>query len=317
MAQVTPLNDSMSDERITQALRDIAESFRTQLRSPVLSTPADAGLAYEGVTFPSEDGVPLEAWLIPREGSDKLVVVNHPKGFSRSGLPADQEPWASMFASSGNNVDVDFILDYRILHDAGYNILTYDLRNFGQSGAGNGGIGTSGNFESRDVIGSLDYVRSRPELSRMAIGLFSRCLGCNATMFAMARRPDLFEGVRCLVGAQPLSPSFYLEKQLGFMGIPATRMAELDTYIRLVTGFDLEGLSPLRAAEAVTTPTLLYQVHDDALSMPDDVQGIFDALAVQDKDLLWIRGTTRRWDGYTYFQREPQLMLDWFAQHMG
>lgn len=147
----------MSDAWITKELKGIAEQFRSQLRSPIMTTPAAAGLEFEDVTFPSEDGVPLEAWFIPREGSDKLIIVNHPKGFSRSGIPAHLEPWASMFAPTGNDFNVDFIPDYKILHDAGYNVLTYDLRNFGHSGSGNGGIGTSGNFESRDVIGSLDH----------------------------------------------------------------------------------------------------------------------------------------------------------------
>jgi hypothetical protein len=46
------------------------------------------------------------------------------------------------------------IPDYKILHDAGYNVLAYDLRNFGHSGAANGGIASSGIFEARDVAGS-------------------------------------------------------------------------------------------------------------------------------------------------------------------
>lgn len=98
------------------------------MRSPILSTPAAAGLQFEDVTFPSEDGVPLGAWFIPRAGSDKLIIVNHPKGFSRSGRPSHLDPWKSMFASSGNDFKVDFIPEYEILHEAGYDILTYDLR---------------------------------------------------------------------------------------------------------------------------------------------------------------------------------------------
>ncbi len=82
-------------------------------------------------------------------------------------------------------------------------MLTYDLRNFGQSGAANGGVFSVGNFESWDVVGSLDYVRSRTDTKGMTIGLFSRCVGSNATMFAMTRRPDVFEGVRCMVSPQP------------------------------------------------------------------------------------------------------------------
>lgn len=61
----------------------------------------------------------------------------------------------------------------------------YDFRNFGHSGAANGGIITAGIFEARDVIGSLNYVRIRKDLREMTIGLFSRCMGCNATMTHM------------------------------------------------------------------------------------------------------------------------------------
>lgn len=93
-------------------------------------------------------------------------------------------------------------------------------------------------------------------------------------------------------------------------------MAELDRNVKLITSFDLQGLSPVRAAEAVTTPTLLYQVHDDAMTVPSDVQSIFDAMPVKDKELFWVRGTTRRWDGYTHLQREPTRVLEWFERHM-
>lgn len=306
----------MTEDGMDRRLKEIAAQFRTQLRSPIMSTPAAAGLEYEDITFPSEDGVPLEAWFIPRAGSGKLVISNHPKGFSRSGLPANLEPWASMFKPSGNDFNVDFIPDYRILHEAGYNVLTYDLRNFGHSGSGNGGIGTSGIFESRDVIGSLAYACSRDDTREMEIGLFSRCLGCNATMFALARRPEAFADVRCLVGVQPLSPGFYLEKNLAQLGIPLERMADLDEEIRLITSFHLDDLSPRRAAAKVTVPTMLYQVRDDVSTVPDDVQTIFDAMPAKEKELFWIEGTTRRWDGYTHFQQGPDRVLGWFARHM-
>ena len=39
----------------------------------------------------------------------------------------------------------------KILHDAGYNVLAYDLRNFGHSGAANGGIFTVGRYEALAV----------------------------------------------------------------------------------------------------------------------------------------------------------------------
>ena len=77
--------------------------------------------------------------------------------------------------------------------------------NFGLSGAANGGIASSGIFEARDVTGSLAYARSRRDTRAMTIGLFSRCLGCSSTFAAMTQFPAAFDGVRCLVGPQPVT----------------------------------------------------------------------------------------------------------------
>ena len=306
----------MNVEQSTRLIQNVANGFRLQPRAPILGTPADENLEYENVTFPSEDGVPLEAWFIPRNGSDNLIIVNHPRYFNRYGFPSHIEPWRSMFAVGGNDFEVNLIPDYRILHEAGYNVLTYDLRNFGHSGDGNGSLCTSGIFESRDVVGSILYARTRHDLKGMTIGLFSRCLGCNSTIQAMARRPEIFTSVRCLVGAQPVSSRVILERILELAGVPSSQFGDLDRAVRLVTSFRLDEMSPINAAKKVSVPTFLYQVHDDVLTRPSDVQTMFDNIPIKDKDLFWIMGTTRRWDGYTYFSKNPIKMLAWFEKYM-
>lgn len=299
-------------------LNTIAEGFSTSARSPILHTPAEHGLAFENITFPSEDGTPLEGWFVPAGGADTIVIVNHPRFFSRSGLPSHVEPWRSSFAPTGNDVEVNLVADIAILHAAGYHVLAYDLRNFGHSGAANGGLTTSGIFESRDVIGSLRYVRSLPDLNGAKIALFSRCLGANATLFAMQRAPQAFTGVRCLVACQPLSPRMVLERGLEQHGVPLELIDDLDRRITFRTSFCLDDMSPVDAARSVRTPTLLYQVHDDVMTRPADVQAVYDAIPAEagaTKELFWIQGTTRRWDGYLHFQNDPSRILDWLARH--
>jgi pimeloyl-ACP methyl ester carboxylesterase len=306
------------NERLDSLLAHMADNFSTSPRSPVLHTPAEHGLDFEDVTFPSEDGTPLEGWFVPAEGADTVVVVNHPRFFSRSGLPSHVEPWRSMSADTGNDFEVNLVPDIAILHAAGYHVLAYDLRNFGLSGAANGGLTTSGRFESRDVTGSLRYVRSRPELGRAKIALFSRCLGADATLFAMERVPQAFADVRCLVACQPLSPRMVIERGLERRGIPAEAINELDRQIRLRTSLSLDEMSPVNAARSVRMPALVYQVRDDLMTRPGDVQAIFDAIPGADgqpKELFWIEGTSRRWDGYLHFQKHPDRVLDWLARH--
>jgi hypothetical protein len=211
---------------------------------------------------------------------------------------------------------VNFIPDCRILHNAGYNILAYDLRNFGLSGAANGGIASSGIFESRDVLGSLRYVRDRRDTRDMTIGLFSRCLGCSSTFCAMTKDRRAFDGVRCLVGPQPVTMKIIMTRRLALSGIPVDRIQDLEQRIVLRTSIGFGPRSPQEWAKHVCIPTFLYQVHDDVLTEPSDVQTMFDNIPVDDKRLEWIRGTTARWDGYLEFQRRPEPMLEWFEKHM-
>jgi uncharacterized protein len=259
--------------------------------------------------------VPLEGWFIPAPGSGKLIIANHPFSFSRSGIPTHLEPWHAIWAPSGNGFEVDLVPDYKILHDAGYNVLAYDLRNHGLSSAANGGIVTNGITESRDVAGSLEYARARFGTHGMAIGLFSRCTGANATFSAMMRWPAAFDGVRCLVSPQPVTTAIIVQHRLAVLGL-GDRLDDFNTLLRLRTSIGLEQRVPQQWAKNVRVPTFLYQVRADTLTDPSDVQAMFDNIPVADKKLHWIEGTTARWDGYLEFQRRPQPMLDWFAQYL-
>jgi len=303
------------ERRVEDVLDRFAEAFSNQSRSPVLHSPAEQGLEYEDVSFPSHDGVPLEGWFIPSAGSDKLVIANHPMGFSRSGMPTHLEPWRSAWAASGNGFEVDFIPDYKILHDAGYHVLAYDLRNHGLSGAANGGLSSSGIFEARDVVGSLTFARSFSQTRDAAVGLFSRCLGASSTFAAMTQFPAAFDGVRCLVAPQPVTASVILTRRLDALGL-AGYIDQLERRIVERTGLGFAARCPQEWAKNVRVPTLLYQVHDDVLTDPDDVRAMFDNIPIPEKSLHWIRGTTSRWDGYLEFQRQPGRMLDWFSNHL-
>jgi uncharacterized protein len=315
---MTDVHDHASRTRAEadETLRRFADGFSHLRRSPVLHSPAEDGLDYEDVTFPSRDGVPLEGWFIPAPGSSKLIIANHPMGFSRSGLPADRQPWQADWALSGNGFEVDLVPDYKILHDAGYHVLAYDLRNHGLSGAANGGVTTGGVMESRDVVGSLDYARTRPDTRDLAIGLFSRCMGASSTFAAMTRYPDAFAGVRCLVAPQPVTARFIVQRRLAMMGL-GDRLADFDTLVQLRTSVGLGQRVPQEWARNVRVPAFLYQVRGDILTDPSDVQAMFDNIPAPDKQLHWIEGTTARFDGYLEFQRRPQPMLDWFARFMG
>lgn len=306
----------MTPEEIQGFLEGLVGSFRNKVPTPILHRPSEVGLKYEDCFFPSEDGTPLEAWYIPKAGSNKLLIVNHPLRCTRSGYPTHIEPWKSFLGGSatGNDYEINFIPDLKILHDAGYNILTYDLRNSGNSGAANGGISGTGHFESRDVIGSLNYARSREDTKSMTIGLFSRCLGGISTFIAAARRPEVFAGVRCILCPNPLSVRPFLERTLEAYGL-TDRFDEVDMLLRRQTSFGIDEMSPIPIMKEIRIPTFLYSVKDDLLTKESDVQTMYDLIPIEDKKLFWVDGTARI-KGYTYFQQEPKIFVEWLDQHM-
>lgn len=296
-------------------VKNLAETFGHPIRSPILDSPENYGLEFENIFFPSMDGIPLEAWWIPCRGSDKVVIANHPLWFNRYGFPAHLEPWKSIGAAGGNDFEVNFMRDYKHLHDAGYHVLCYDMRNFGHSGAANGGVGTNGIFESRDVVGSLQYIKQREDTRKMTVGLLSRCCGCNATVIAMTKHPEHFKDVRCMVSPQPVSLRPFYERITEKLGIE-DQFDNIDREIQLITSFRIDQMSPVPYAKNCRVPAFITQVHDDALTKPTDVQSFFDNIPVEDKKLFWIQGTSRRWDGYNYFPEHPEQMLEWFDKHM-
>jgi uncharacterized protein len=122
-------------------------------------------------------------------------------------------------------------------------------------------------------------------------------------MVAMTRRPEAFDGVRCMVSPQPLSSGVALEQGLERLGIPLEYIRGLEERIRPITSFTLDQFTPVPWAKSVMVPTFLYQVRDDLYARPSDVQAMYDNIPVTDKKLFWIQGTTRRWTDTPAFRK--------------
>ncbi|KAJ1956514.1 hypothetical protein EC988_001309 [Linderina pennispora] len=277
----------LTDEQKSSICKQIAETFAHPIRCPILHYPDEYELEYEDVFFPFLDGTPLEGWFLLCKSSNLL---------------------ASVGAAGGNDFEVNFMPDYKHLHDAGYNVLCYDLRNHGHSGAANGGITGNGYYESRDVAASIRYVRGRQDLKNMKLALFSRAIGVNSTIIAATKYPEYFTEITCMVAPQPISMGAIYKAVTKLLGMPEKRQ-EIDRETQLVNGFTADKMSPIPYAKAVTWPTLLLQVHDDCITDPSDVEDIFNRLGTKEKELYWIHGTTRRFDGYKYLPEHPEVLL--------
>jgi pimeloyl-ACP methyl ester carboxylesterase len=286
------------------------------LRSVIFKNPADHGMTkWDDLVIPSDDGVPLEAWYIPAKGepSDKLIIFNHALPMCRAGFPGHLgEPW-----SNYDGVEIDFVIQYKHLTDAGYNVLTYDIRNHGQSGSANGGMSGIGVWEWRDCVGVKRWVDAHPELGKMTVGLYSQCMGGNSQYHAIQQRPELFENVRCMVSPMVVSMAAIYDAFSEIQGV--SQYQELiDLELVKMGGFVAAEMTPHHWAPAVKMPVLMVQVLEDAWTRnPEDAQKTFDLLGSEDKELFWIENTTRRFkDGYNYFGRHPEKVIEFFNKHM-
>lgn len=300
----------MTPEETQEFIHMLAQGLAKPQRTPILKRPDEVGLDYEDVYFPAIDGVPLEGWFIPAD-SNRLVICNHFGPSNRQGYPGHLEGFPA-----SNGIEVNYLPKYKALHDAGYNVLAYDLRNHGLSSSANGGVSGVGLFEWRDVLGSLRYARSRSDTADMEVHLHSLCIGCNSTLVSMKQQPEAFAHVRSFIAIQPVVGGSMIELTCQAMGID-NGVELFEPVFHRMTGFHVPEYDMRPYAPHVRVPTLVVQVHDDVVTKPSDIQEIYDNLGTDDKELFWIEGTTDRHHGYTYFSEHPEKMLEWYGAHSG
>ena len=231
----------------------------------------------------------------------------------RAGFPGHLgEPW-SMYDA----VEIDFVIQYKHLTDAGYNVLTYDIRNHGNSSAANNGLSGIGQWEWRDCVGVKKFVDNHPTLSKMKVALYSQCMGGNSQYHAIHRRPDLFENVQCMVSPMVVSMAAIYDAFSELQGVRQYQEL-IDLELLKMGAFVAAEMTPHLWAASVKMPVLMVQVLKDSWTRnPEDAQKTFDLLGSKEKELLWIENTTRRFkDGYNYFGRYPEKIIPFIDKHM-
>jgi dipeptidyl aminopeptidase/acylaminoacyl peptidase len=137
-------------------------------RDKITSSPAAVGLAYEEVSFKSrEDGLNLSGWLIKAPENEQTVIFAH--GYRRNRL----------------HDSVPFLPIARFLSDRGCNVLMFDFRNSGQS---EGELTSVGQYEVRDLLGAVDFIKAQPGLNPQIV-LMGYSMGAATSILAGAREP--------------------------------------------------------------------------------------------------------------------------------
>ncbi|MEM7568939.1 MAG: alpha/beta fold hydrolase [Pseudomonadota bacterium] len=288
--------------------RFLANMMLKPLPQPFPKTPADYGLSYRDVAFPTRDGLTLRGWLI-NEDAEKIVIMSH-FGYraNRFGYQLKYQPRLS----KPYNKDIEFCIVAKRLVEAGYGVLMYDLRNHGESDKTELGVGTGGKGERFDVIGAVEFIASEASTKEKPIGLLSYCYGANTTFFAFQEDADfLSRHVRALVALQPLSNGDYLKA----MKLPKSIYAAAQDHYEAHSG-GYPFVAPIEeATPSVTVPTRLVQARKDPFADMDKVKMMFDGIPAE-KEMFWLEEPTHRFDGYNWFADHPADMLAWFDRFM-
>ncbi|GKT67144.1 hypothetical protein ColTof4_13535 [Colletotrichum tofieldiae] len=101
---------------------------------------------------------------------------------------------------------------------------------------------------------------------------------------AVHRRPEVFEGVRCLLVPEPLSYRPFVEKALETAGLEDC-FDKVNRMIKMESKFDIDQLSPIPIIKSIRVPTFLYSMRHDILTKESDVQTIYDLIPIEDKKL--------------------------------
>jgi alpha-beta hydrolase superfamily lysophospholipase len=140
---------------LMQAKRSI-----TPLRYPLFQA-MDLGFMHKDVTFSSRDGLALSGWFVPGRNGATVVITHGLSGNRLSGTHAA-----------------------RLLSKQGFAVLLYELRGHGRSQAD---INTWGWVEINDLLGAIDYLRSRPDVDPERIGALGYSLGGQISLRAAAQ----------------------------------------------------------------------------------------------------------------------------------
>ncbi|GIW10047.1 MAG: hypothetical protein KatS3mg061_1104 [Dehalococcoidia bacterium] len=232
-------------------------------RNLVLRNPAELGLRYEPVQFPSaEAGISLSGWYLPAQG-DRPVVMVH-------GLDGNR--------ALTNTASLEIARD---LVEAGYPVLMFDLRGHGYSGGDQLGLAWG---ERRDVAGAIAFLRERG--FRGPVGLHGTSYGAATAINAAAELPD----VRSVIADSPFAD---IRPVLGGevsrrTGLPPIFGPGVTLFGRLLYGLDLDAIAPIRHVTAIPPRPVFYIHVSNDPRVPAEHSRHLKEMANNPRDQFWI-----------------------------
>ncbi|RYY75021.1 MAG: alpha/beta hydrolase [Gammaproteobacteria bacterium] len=146
----------------------------SNIHSICCETPLDYGAArFEDMRLKTSDGATIAGWYVkPTAKSGNVIILIHGYGYDRRGT--------------------DF--QTRVLIEAGYGVLLYDLRDHGESES-NGSLNIYNRMQicASDLLQMVNYLKQKPEVQH--IGVVGISLGAFATLNSLPETLNSFSGL--------------------------------------------------------------------------------------------------------------------------
>jgi len=213
-------------------------------RSSIPDFSANIVPKYSDVSFKDKNGeITLKGWYFDVIGSNKTLILAH--GYGSNRLPYDE------------TTDVNTLHLIKSFLDEGYNVLTFDFRNSGES---EGDMTTVGLLEKNDLLGAVEFAKKKGAERIVLLG-FS--MGASTSILAAAECED----VDAVIADSPFANlNSYLNENInvwsGLPSVPFNKTVLLA--ISIITGLDLDEASPQKVVHQISPrPLLLIHSKDD------------------------------------------------------
>jgi dipeptidyl aminopeptidase/acylaminoacyl peptidase len=230
--------------------------------------------SFETVEFPArDDGNTISGWFIPSiTPSDKVVIVVHGADVCRRNT--------SVLLPSG------------MLAHNGFNVLSIDLRNHGDSEVVSKRF-TAGVTEYKDVLGAFDWLRAQGYAAEH-IGMLGVSMGASTSINAFAEEPAI---AALWADSAFADIPTVLDDQLTLNKMPLFFAKAVLTVARLIgTNMDMDAISPIRSIEKLNgRPAMIVHGSQDEWVNVNSAYRLHDAAGKYAE--LWIIDGARHVEG--------------------